>query len=132
MANSKANDLQRRKKVEDWVQSVLIDLRLDGKVNAEKPMKRAKVLKHIRAKAPALKVTDGDMRMAVAELAKAGIPVCSTTKGYFYALHPGEMEHPINFITSYARELEARARGLVKARKNMENRPQFKLFKEGK
>lgn len=57
-------------------------------------------------------VDDRTFRDTVHQLADQHHPICTTNAGIFYALTAEEMEPAIQYLVSYAREIEKRIRAL--------------------
>lgn len=127
----RANDLEWKKRVKGLIADRMIDLRTLGKSTPKNAMKRKDLVADLKAVNPGLKLNEVEWRNLYSELAKDGRPFCSTTDGYFYAIHPDEMDHPIAFLLSYARDMEERARGLTKAQEQMMPAGPMTLFDKG-
>lgn len=63
--------------------------------------------------------TGPEVRKIIHNLRVAGYPIASCTKGYYYANSKAELNHTLNRVSSYIREMEKMREGLQKAYKNL-------------
>lgn len=68
-----------------------------------------------------------DLRRSINRLRGAGIPICSTDRGYFYAATQEELTHTVRQLRSRIKKIAHAERGLARALEGMADSGQLTL-----